>query len=293
MESKSGVSIIGGTYSSDPSDYVMDRTKYLVVEKAGLYTVKEKPDPVVTPVKPSLPDGTSEEVKAEIKPAEAVVIGINTETDPITDETKAAAVEDALTAISADITSKDLTVNEGTGVVEVSLATASEAAKTLLEANETLASKDIAPLPVFTAEVDLGKTAMVAYELTGSALKAKNPEDVRIMKILSSTAADEFGYASEITKDMDGKYTIQKADGKTIHNGELKAEEKYLLTLFIKDGGSFGLDGEENSSITDPAALFSTTKTDPHRGGSSGGCNAGFAGLLLLAAVPFIYRRKR
>ena len=47
--------------------------------------------------------------------------------------------------------------------VEISVATASEAAKGLLKDNETLASKDIAPLPVFTAKVDEGKTATVSY----------------------------------------------------------------------------------------------------------------------------------
>ncbi|MCQ4815853.1 hypothetical protein NE630_15610, partial [Cloacibacillus evryensis] len=70
--------------------------------------------------------------------------------------------------------------------------------------------------------------------------------------------------ASEITADMDGKFTIQKADdGKTIYSGALEAGTEYLLTLFIKDGNSFDLDGAENGSITDPAAIFSTTTTEP------------------------------
>ncbi|EHL63660.1 Synerg-CTERM sorting domain-containing protein [Cloacibacillus evryensis] len=290
-----GVTLTGGSYSSDPSDYV-DKTSCTIVEKDGLFTVKGKAAPIVTPVKPALPDGTSDDVTAEIKPATAVVLGVDTTKSAITEETKAAAITDTMKVISADITSKDLTVNEETGAVEISVATASEAAKGLLKDNETLASKDIAPLPVFTADVEIGKTAMVSYKLTGSALKAKTAEEVRVMKILSSTTAGEFEYASEITADMDGKFTIQKADdGKTIYSGALEAGTEYLLTLFIKDGNSFDLDGAENGSITDPAAIFSTTTTEPQHGSSSSGCNGGFGALALLglALVPVFYGKKR
>ena len=293
-EDKDKYSIIGGTYSSDPSAYVANREEYVIVEKDGLFTVKAKATPVVTPVKPALPDGTSAEVEAEIKPATAVVLGVDTTKSAITEETKAAAITDTMKVISADITSKDLTVNEETGVVEIAVATASEAAKGLLKDNETLASKDIAPLPVFTAKVDEGKTAMVSYQLTSSALKAKTAEEVRVMKILSSTTAGEFEYASEITADMDGKFTIQNTDGK-VHSGALEAGTDYLLTLFIKDGSNFDLDGAENGSITDPAAIFSTTTTEPQHGSSSSGCNAGFGALALLglALVPMFYGKKR
>ena len=289
-----GVTLTGGSYSSDPSDYV-DKTSCTIVEKDGLFTVKGKAAPIVTPVKPALPDGTSDDVTAEIKPATAVVLGVDTTKSAITEETKAAAITDTMKVISADITSKDLTVNEETGAVEISVATASEAAKGLLKDNETLASKDIAPLPVFTADVEIGKTAMVSYKLTGSALKAKTAEEVRVMKILSSTTAGEFKYASEITADMDGKFTIQKADGKTIHSGALEAGTDYLLTLFIKDGSSFDLDGAKDGSITDPAAIFSTTTTEPQHGSSSSGCNGGFGALALLglALVPMFYGKKR
>ena len=289
-----GVTLTGGSYSSDPSDYV-DKTSCTIVEKDGLFTVKGKAAPIVTPVKPALPDGTSDDVTAEIKPATAVVLGVDTTKSAITEETKAAAITDTMKVISADITSKDLTVNEETGAVEISVATASEAAKGLLKDNETLASKDIAPLPVFTADVEIGKTAMVSYKLTGSALKAKTAEEVRVMKILSSTTAGEFEYASEITADMDGKFTIQKADGKTIHSGALEAGTDYLLTLFIKDGSSFDLDGAKDGSITDPAAIFSTTTTEPQHGSSSSGCNGGFGALALLglALVPVFYGKKR
>ena len=39
--------------------------------------------------------------------------------------------------------------------------------------------------------------------------------------------------------------------------------------------------------------LFATEKDAPSSGGSSSGCNAGFAGLLILAATPLLYFRKK
>ena len=60
---------------------------HLIVEKDGLFTVKGKAAPIVTPVKPALPDGTSDDVTAEIKPATAVVLGVDTTKSAITEET--------------------------------------------------------------------------------------------------------------------------------------------------------------------------------------------------------------
>ncbi|MCQ4815743.1 hypothetical protein, partial [Cloacibacillus evryensis] len=79
-----GVTLTGGSYSSDPSDYV-DKTSCTIVEKDGLFTVKGKAAPIVTPVKPALPDGTSDDVTAEIKPATAVVLGVDTTKSAITE----------------------------------------------------------------------------------------------------------------------------------------------------------------------------------------------------------------
>ena len=59
-------------------------------------------------------------------------------------------------------------------------------------------------------------------------------------------------------------------------------------------------DNKINFNVTSPDEyfseaniLFATEKDTPSSGGSSSGCNAGFAGLLLLAAVPLLYFRKK
>ena len=45
--------------------------------------------------------------------------------------------------------------------------------------------------------------------------------------------------------------------------------------------------------FTENTVVLATVKTVPTGGGSSGGCNAGYAGLLLFAAVPFLFRKKK
>ena len=53
---------------------------------------------------------------------------------------------------------------------------------------------------------------------------------------------------------------------------------------------SFTVDKPE-AFFSDNVVVLATAKTESS-GGSSGGCNAGYAGLLLLAAVPLFFRKK-
>ena len=83
---------------------------------------------------------------------------------------------------------------------------------------------------------------------------------------------------------------------------ELQPRSRYVLTVFIGDGGKYDLDGEVNGRVVDPLALLSVTgssepgpnpQPEPEgRDSGGGGCNAGRGWLLLLAAVPAALRRR-
>ena len=266
--------ITGGTYSSDPTEYVAEG--YEVVPVGDMWQVqKTQPvgpvTPVIEPIAPVLPD-VSDDVKEEVKP----VVGA-TETDTA----EAAAKLDGITEDMLEIDKDEIVAVKADTVVKVV-----ENIATL----ENVTSADVLPLPVFTAKVESKKTVMISFSLAGADLKAAKPEDVKVLKVLGADSGRLFKYASDITADMDEKFTIQKVDG-TIFKGAIEGSETYILSIFIKDGGAFDLD-EADGSVTDPAAILATKTVEPHHSSSSG-CNAGFAGLLLLAAVPFIYRRKR
>ncbi|WP_302806013.1 Synerg-CTERM sorting domain-containing protein [Cloacibacillus porcorum] len=266
--------ITGGTYSSDPTEYVAEG--YEVVPVGDMWQVqKTQPvgpvTPVIEPIAPVLPD-VSDDVKEEVKP----VVGA-TETDTA----EAAAKLDGITEDMLEIDKDEIVAVKADTVVKVV-----ENIATL----ENVTSADVLPLPVFTAKVESKKTVMISFSLAGADLKAAKPEDVKVLKVLGADSGRLFKYASDITADMDEKFTIQKVDG-TIFKGAIEGSETYILSIFIKDGGAFDLD-EADGSVADPAAILATKTVEPHHSSSSG-CNAGFAGLLLLAAVPFIYRRKR
>ena len=197
----------------------------------------------------------------------------------------------------------DLEVNES-GQVTASSSTAANIAKTLYKDilnGANVSKEDIMLLPVFTAPVkDSSKTVMATLLVTGKDLFAKEAKDVRIFKILSSAEGTVFSYASAISGEMDGHFAIQDMNDNFV-NGAIDSSKTYKLCLFIKKGGKFDT-STSAGSITDPAAIYKKAPVDqsgttPSGGdagsGSGGGCNAGFAGMLLLGLVPaFIFRKK-
>lgn len=236
-------------------------------------------DPAPTPVKPVI-GNVSDDVKAEIKPELAV-----TEGDP------AAAAKKIGGALAAE----QLTRNkDGNTIVEPEVAVK---AANKLGTLSSVTSKDVVALPVFTTpaiDADKDKTIMISYQILGSALKAKKPADVKVLKILGAEKGELFTYASTITKDMDKKFTVMKDDDSgTIFTGEIDGYTMYRLALFIKDGGKFDLDGKKDGAVADPTVILGAEKRAS--GGSSSGCSAGLGALALLslAALPLVYRRKK
>ena len=73
---------------------------------------------------------------------------------------------------------------------------------------------------------------------------------------------------------------------KTLSRNTPLTDNYYRVTIFVKDNGAFDMDKTEGSALIAPAILQSKDT-------SSGGCNAGFAGLLLLAAAHLLYFRKK
>ena len=93
----------------------------------------------------------------------------------------------------------------------------------------------------------------------------------------------------------DGRFTVLDGSGRVVD--ELQPRSRYVLTVFIGDGGKYDLDGEANGKVVDPLALLSLTgasEPEPQPGpdgkDSGGGCNAGLGWLLLAAVVPAALR---
>lgn len=155
------------------------------------------------------------------------------------------------------------------------------------------AVKDVALFPVFaanSAELADNPLGAVAFMVGGDAFGDGNTlADIAICKVKPDGFALEYKEAG--ASPSDGTFTVTEADGAAL-SGPFGADKKYIITLFIEDGGVYDLDAAAGS-IVDPTAIVSYKKPETH--GSGGGCSAvsGAAALLALVGLPLIARRKK
>lgn len=155
-------------------------------------------------------------------------------------------------------------------------------------------------LPVFTATIaKTGDVVAIGYELKGKELLAGTPEKVQVLKILSPVSGEMFTYQSVPAEFGDKVFTVQDKKDEIVPPGtKIDTGAKYNLILFIKDGGTFDLDGKADAKVVDPTSVLGTPQAapepdpdDPKRRG--GGCSATYAPFALLLAVPFVLRKKK
>jgi Synergist-CTERM protein sorting domain-containing protein len=141
-------------------------------------------------------------------------------------------------------------------------------------------------LPVMSADISpVGGIGQVTISVTGKQLLASLPQDINLIGVISGDAGTALGYITNLANADDGTFML--LSGGAVFTGPIDPNATYELVVFIKDGGLFDLDG-----AADGKALFSLFFADEKKGGG-GGCNAyGFA-FALLAAIPFVLRRKK
>ena len=137
---------------------------------------------------------------------------------------------------------------------------------------------------------------MVTLNIKGSALgELTDPAKIVIIKILANKTGLKVAYADAIAGDMNGKFILQNADDNKIATA-VDAAKEYKLSVFIKDNGDFDLDKTEGK-ILDPLAIVKKAADKPTPtpvdNGGTGGCSAGFAGIVLLALLPFVKREDK
>ena len=191
----------------------------------------------------------------------------------------------------------DLIVDRKTGQVKLNADVGWEVAEKAVSSDGFI--DEAKSLPVLTATLPSGASvAAVGLEVTGSALMAEEASGVKVLKVLGPEEGELLKYAGSVSEFGDGRFTVLDGSGRIV--GDLSGRGRYVLTLFIEDGGKYDLDGRANGRIVDPALLLSVEEpnaSSPKPGSESkgsGGCNAGllWGWLLLLAAVPVALRRR-
>ncbi len=192
---------------------------------------------------------------------------------------------------------KENLVATANGTLTISPVLAKSALEEVMSADKEVAPKNVVLLPIVSTTVKAKNVAAMAFSMTGAQLGAEEGTvagDVKIIKVLADGKGAQFGYASSAAGYQDETFTLKDANDKTLAlTDKVVKTSDYKLIIFVADGGKFDLD-KTPGNVVDPIAVATNKATPaptPHS--SSSGCNAGFAGLLLLVAVPFIYRRKR
>ena len=193
----------------------------------------------------------------------------------------------------------DLTVDRKTGQVRLNADVGWEVAERTVSSDGFI--DEAKPLPVLTATLPAGASVVaVGLEVTGSALMADEASGAKVLKVLGPEEGELLKYAGSVSEFGDGRFTVLDGSGRIVDS--LSGDGRYVLTLFIEDGGNYDLDGRANGRIVDPAMLLSVEESGapspkPKPGsesrGSGGGCDAGLLwGWLLLTAVPVALRRR-
>ncbi len=143
----------------------------------------------------------------------------------------------------------------------------------------------------FNADTPDGFDAADVYLPTETANKVSVMTNVKV-SVSGYTAGSPVtisfaNYTDTRTTDL---YAFIKA--KTT-SGDYKADKFYGFACTVSSDKvlSFTVDKPE-VFFTDNEVVIAKVETVPTGGGGGGGCNTGYAGLLLLAAVPFFFRKK-
>ena len=208
------------------------------------------------------------------------------------------ATEDAKDDIAgATNIKKENLVATANGTLTISPVLAKSALEEVMSADKEVAPKNVVLLPIVSTNVKEKNVAAMAFSMTGAQLGAEDGTvagDVKIIKVLADGKGAQFGYASSAAGYQDETFTLKDANDKTLAlTDKVVKTSTYKLIIFVADGGKFDLDKTPGNVVDPIAVATNAAKPAPTPHSSSSGCNAGFAGLLLLTAVPFIYRRKR
>ena len=203
-------------------------------------------------------------------------------------------IEELAKAISMD---KSLLTAKEDGSVILRQDVVGVALESVKKENPGLYYESVMPVPLIKAacgSAESGRIIAFGFTVSGDNFgKADSARDIMVMKVLPDGRGVLFKAIGEEREIEDRSCALYK--GGEIYSGPVMPEDNYLLTLFIKDGGEFDLDGAENGSVIDPLVVLKAKEAPARESSSGGGCSAGFGGaaLLAFAALPVLLRGRR
>ena len=271
-----GTGVVSMSVTFKPTHFSGDlkgtSTDVHLTSRIALTVKSEQPEPPKPPVNPFTP--VDPKIADKDKPEEVR----NTIVTPITDINLAAAA----TGMDAKNLRKDAEY------VVPNDEFIKKAANDALRHDTDIEFVSAEAVPIASTDIETGKVSTFAFDVKGDKLFCDKLANLKVVKMFADGTGELFKIAATSADFTDQHVTILKSGD--VYADAIVSTDSYTLCAFVKDGGRFDLDGEKNGKVVDPIAIVETKEKSRN---SSGGCNAGFAVLALLALAPTVLAKKK
>ncbi|MDR1515946.1 MAG: hypothetical protein LBS45_09635 [Synergistaceae bacterium] len=156
----------------------------------------------------------------------------------------------------------------------------------------------ITPLPVFSANVTGGGTALVTLKLKMGGFAGKALGSIAVLKMDINRSVVSLVLAASREGLKRGSFIWTDAAGKPIPSSdEVIGGREYFINVAIEDGSDFDLDRETAGTIVDPLAIALTDTGggggNGNGGSGGGGCDTGIMAVFVAALAFTLMKAKR
>ena len=164
-------------------------------------------------------------------------------------------------------------------------------------ANNPAISKDVAcTLPIVESSADkAGQLHAISFKVSGDIFgEVADVTGISVLKVFPDGKGELFTPVTA-SGDIADKTVALYDGGNAMVTEAVDGSASYILTAFVKDGGTFDLDGQEDGRVIDPISIIKAKAAPPKpKPASEGGsCDTGAGALALLALAPLAMRKKK
>ncbi len=239
---------------------------------------------------PTIPSLTPELIVHAIAHPSEIELADNT-ASYVTDAAKQTTV-----ATAAGFKEEDTALTE-TGALAAGSTVVNGAVNDVIAKDPTVSKDIVYALPVVESKADkAGMLHAISFKVSGDIFGEVTGAEIRVLKVFPDGTGELFTPISAPEAIADKTAALYDTNEAMV-TGAIDKEADYILTIFVKDGESFDLDGKADGTVIDPVSIIKAAAVEPDEPDNTrshnGGCNTGAALPLLAAMAVLIIRKKR
>ncbi|MCF4151271.1 right-handed parallel beta-helix repeat-containing protein [Dethiosulfovibrio sp. F2B] len=138
-------------------------------------------------------------------------------------------------------------------------------------------------------------TAVVFFQIP-DCFRGKSSDLLQIVKVLSSDMVLPYSRVYDLSDLTDGCFAVLDTEATSAGpevrgaiSGDDTVSDRRVVAMALSDGGSFDLDGREDSGVTDPAFMIEGVRKEKTPSLGGGGCSVGhIGGLDIFMVLPLL-----